>query len=155
MRLFLVPLLALFVSCGVEQESSGEGWLHLGWYATPDGFADDPEIFRSVEEAEVEFGIEIEDPGSPVSSEEFILVFRNFANGCGPSLFDDIATTQTGLSLVNAVSGNDERSCEEFARLGVTVFAIDDSLLPQNDGEITFDRDDGINSGQFVIQLPE
>ena len=150
----VMVLLGLLAACGVEQNASGDGWAHLGWYST-DTSVSDPELFVGVEEAEIAHGIEIGDTSSSTSAEELVLVFENLADGCGPSIFSDIETTATGLRLVTDIASLDDGPCEEFARFGVSVFAIDSSLLPENEGEITFDRDDGPNAVQTVIALPE
>ena len=147
-----MALLAAACGAGVQQQTSGPGWDHVGWFAT-ESFSREPAvIFTSRDELQARAGSVISDQVADEAIDydsQVVLVIENGANGCGPTIFNDVRPTEVGVTLNRADTG--ELSCTDELQQGVSVFALDLNSLPSLSAPVILERDDKRPQEQTVV----
>lgn len=141
-------------ACGVqEQAASGDGWTHLGWFSSGLEETESAELFDSVQALEASAEISIDQAEGTDLSGQLLLAVINTADGCGPAIYSDVESTETGLALV-LLPPDPGQDCTDIGIDGVTVFAIDPSIIPANNGEITIDREGRPAPQRVLVEVP-
>ena len=130
----------------------GPGWDHVGWFADPSFGRESAVIFTSQDELQARANSVISDEVAESSIDydsQVVLVIENGANGCGPTIFNDVRLTEVGVTLNRADTG--ESFCTDELQEGVSVFELDLNSLPSLSAPVILERDDKRLEEQAVV----
>jgi len=135
----LISLIA--TACGggvVVQAASGPSWEHLGWVEYSDYIPEERSgLFVDLLSIEDAFDTQIAAGADGVDFDSSVVLVQvnNANNSCAPGFFNEIQQSETGLVLVRTPPPDAE--CLDVIRGGLSLFAIDLSVLPVPVDQVT------------------